>query len=268
MFKYQFHKRLRECRKKAGLTQEKAGAMFGISRSRWSHLETGYRIPDNAELSRLKSHFYLDNVFIPPPGIYRRLRDKGASLMPEGKLFLSSQDRDSFFRYWKATKVYPVLTEQLMEIVSSREDFPTVEFVFHNTSFDSYLEVLNFLFLVAQGATPVSTPPLQLGQLPSPIREPFSRLEVGQRPHLCLHLKTSLYFFQASFRLSTSLRVDVLVHDGQWKVVELIGAGHDYSSDDARAELDLPVTVIHESELAQRIQHFLNGLQSTSNRAA
>lgn len=106
MFKYQFHKRLRDCRKKAGLTQEKAGAKVGISRSRWSQIETGYRIPTSEELSKLKTHFFLDNVYIPPAGIYRELRDKGASLMPEAKLFLSSQDRDSFFRYWKAIKVY------------------------------------------------------------------------------------------------------------------------------------------------------------------
>ena len=267
MFKYQFYKRLRDCRKKAGLTQEKAGAMVGISRSRWSQIETGYRIPTSGELAKLKTHFFLDNVYIPPAGIYRELRDKGASLLPESKLFLSSQDRDSFFRYWKAVKVYPELTKQLMTIVASRPDFPKVEFIFHNIAFDSYLEVLNFLFLVARGATPVSAAPLQLGQLPSPIREPFSRLEVGQRPHLCLYLSNSLYFFQVSFRVSTPLRVDVLVHDGQWRIVELIGAGHDFYSDNTRAELCLPVTIIHEAELVEKIRNFLND-QMASSRAA
>ena len=154
-----------------------------------------------------------------------------------------------------------------MTIVSSRVDLPKVEFIFHNIAFDSYLEVLNFLFLVARGAIPVSAAPLQLGQFPRPIREPFSRLEVGQRPHLCLYLRNSLYFFQVSFRLSTPLRVDVLVHDGQWKVVELIGAGHDFKSDNTRGELCLPVTIVHEAELIERIRNFLID-QMASSRAA
>lgn len=268
MFKYLFHKRLRECRKNATLTQKQAGDTVGISRQRWSQLETGYRSPSKNELCKVRQLFHLGEVFIPPPNVYRELRDRGASLLPDTPIFLVSQDRDSFFRCWKASKLYPTLVRRLSKVVSGREDFDQIEFLFHNLSFDSHLEVLNFLFLVASGAVPVSVAPLQLGQLPSPVLEPRSRAEVGHQQHLGLYLDGSFYFFQLSFRLSQPIRVDMMIHDGGWRVIEINGRGHDCNTDAVRDELGVPVEIISESEIIERIVAFLDQEISSEPSAA
>ncbi|MCA9777082.1 MAG: helix-turn-helix transcriptional regulator [Candidatus Eremiobacteraeota bacterium] len=257
MFKYQFHLRLAEVRRKAGLTQQEAGEFVGISRGRWSQLETGYRTPSRDELQSLKCHFFLGEVYVPHSGTYRELRDAGAKLVSQSSLFLAWQDRDSFIRYWKAIKKYPVLIEGLMEVVSAREDFESIQYLFHRISFDSYVEVLYFLLLVACGATPISAPPLLLGQPPSPILEPRTRCEVGHFPHPGLDLQGTTYFFQVSFRLSIPIRVDILAHNGGWKTIEILREGYDFKADAGRQELGLPIQIVSEAEVIERISRLL-----------
>ena len=81
---------------------------------------------------------------------------------------------------------------------------------------------------------------------------------MGHRPHLCLLLENKFYFFQVSFGTDPVSRVDALVFDEGWRIVELDGQGHDHARDAEREiALNTPTKRITTEQLVATIQHFL-----------
>lgn len=228
-----------------------------MSRTRWSQLETAYRSPTPEELRAIRNHFPLGNVFVAPDRVHRTLRDRGAQLVPAQKLYLPPRDREFLTRYRAARRVYPALVRSLESVIRRRSDQESVEFFLHNTAFDSGLEVLHALYLLAQGATPVMVTPALLDHLPQSPTDPATFHRVGHRPHLCLHLGDRFDFLQVSFRVPGFFRVDVLRYEDGWRILELDGPGHTSDSDPDKQAIGLPISRFTESELLGRVRVFL-----------
>ena len=235
-----------------------------MSPYRWSHLETGRRVPCPSETSEICSLLQMsaDRYSLIPHAIQRILLDDGESLLPTPPLFFANQDRVPYIRFRTALNSHRNLVEALTSLVRKRPDYKRVEYFCHNLGLDSYLEAMFVLVLLAKGAIPILIAPLQLGHLPRPGIDPANFAEVGHHRHLCLNFEEIYYFFQVSFRASRILRVDVLVRDETWSVIEIDGAGHDQGKDASRYELELPVTSLTEFALLQTAREFVGGTQA------
>ncbi|HIB68290.1 MAG TPA: XRE family transcriptional regulator [Phycisphaerales bacterium] len=251
MFRPQFHKEMRRRRKKRNLTQKAAADMCKMSPFRWSHLETGRRVPSPLETDDICSLLQMsaDRYSLVPHAIQRTLLDDGQSLLPTPPLFFANQDRTPYIRFRAALNSHRNLVHPLTTLVRKRPDYERVEYFCHNLALDSNLEAMFVLVLLAKGAVPILIAPLQLGHLPRPVIDPSNFAEVGHHRHLCLKLQENYYFFQLSFRASRILRVDVLLRDETWSVIEIDGAGHNHSQDGSRYELELPVNSVTEYSL-------------------
>ena len=60
----------------------------------------------------------------------------------------------------------------------------------------------------------------------------------------------------------------MMIHDGGWRVIEINGRGHDCNTDAVRDELGVPVEIISESEIIERIVAFLDQEISSEPSAA
>jgi len=266
MFHPEFHKRLRWLRERTGLRQKEAAEACGLTTVRWSHLESGYRNPSPMELRIIGSLVNLGKVSLRPSKVYRELRKNGTDTLPKPKYFLQPRDRASFIRYKAALKSYPILTHELETIIRQRSDFRFVEYFCHNVRLDSGLEALHLMLLLARGAKPVWAAPLRLGHLPHRVVDPRDSSEVGHHKHLALSLSGSFYFPQVVFCCPQTIRVDLLVHHREWRVVELNGRGHDKASDASRGgELKLPVSFFTDDEIQRSVQDFLISKQAAEN---
>lgn len=264
MFRPQFHIEMRKQRERFGLTQSAAAKLCGLTSDRWCHLEIGFRNPSEDEFKTLCSKLGIKNVSTGPKSANRELRKNGNRRFLKAKRYFAPRDRESYVRYRAAQKSYPTQMRQLGELVWSRPDAPFLEYFCHNVQFDSGLEVLFLMHLLAQGAKPMWGVPLALGHLPHPVIDPRNFEEVGQRQHLCLGREDTIYFLQVTFRCTETIRVDILRrYRGGWSVVELNGRGHDGSKDSFRALLlGLPVLQINEAEVVERVTYVINERES------
>lgn len=251
MFEPQFHLRLKFHRKQRSLSQKEAAELCGLCRWRWSDLECGRRMPSNRELALLRRRFDLGRVFVSPPKATRRLLDNGARLTKTLEPFIAQRDRPTHIRYRTCLKRQKELTLALTARLRRQrgDEFELCQQFCHQASCDSYLESLYILCQLVDGATPALVAPAQFDPTPLPIVDPEMRRYAGNRPHFCLVTERGHQFYQVSFGPS-QFRVDVLVWDGDWKVIELDGDGH-YSAQDAEreAEIGLPTRRLVESEV-------------------
>lgn len=250
MFTPLFHVQLKKKRLKAGLSQKDAARICGISAGRWSHLEQGLRDPRGYELSAINSKLRLGPVFVSPRRANQRLSSDGAKLLAKVPRF-QRKERTSFIRFRSASKTYRSIVDGLEWIIRKREDFKLVEYFCHHVPFESGLEVLHVLCLLARGARPVWIVPLSLGHLPHPVVEAETFEEVGHRPHLALSLEGKVYFLQIQFQIPGAPRVDLLVREGSgWTVLEINGPGHDSKGGSGRAgQIGLPTVFLEESQI-------------------
>lgn len=201
MFKPLFHLQLKKKRQRSGLSQKKAAELCGLEPARWCHLEVGYRQPGSHEIIAIENLLRLGQYFVPPSKIFQQLKSRGDKLLPVRKPYLQPADRSSHIRYRAALKRYGPRVQALESLLSRRVDFEAIQYFCHNLPFDSGLEVLYVLCLLAKGAQPVWATPLSLGHLPHQIIDPVSFSEVGHRPHLALYWDNS---FTSSRRCSAA----------------------------------------------------------------
>lgn len=255
MFKPLFHLRMKERRRQLGLSQSEAAARCEIDPQRWSNLERGERRPSEQEFQVISIYLNLGDVFVPPPAATRKLLNNAARLSPPTPPYFTHQDRVTHIRYCTCAKKYSALVNALMDRIKDREDFPLCEYLCHNISCDSKLEPILMLYLLANGADVGLRSPYLLGHTRWPIFDCEGKHEVGQRPRPCMILDGTWYFFQVSFKISGTYRVDALCWNGSWSVVEINGAGHDSSRDKERArEIGLPTRYWNEQQLIEMVE--------------
>ena len=270
MQKPQFHTRMKRRRKELSLSQRKAAENCGLKPRRWSALERNVRQPTNRELEIISRYLKLGSYERPIPKLHQLLVSQASRLLPTAQTFLARQDRSSHQRFRKCRRSYPDLTRRLCSKIDSRADARYCWSFAHNVSFDSALEVLHFLYLLADGGMPGLFPPSQLGHTPLPIVDPEDSSHAGHRPHCCILRDGAVWFFQVSFRGVEFYRVDMLVSDsGNWKAVEINGAGHDYQSDHLRSNaIGLPIEWLDERQVITKVTEFLrNSSQKNVARA-
>lgn len=236
MFNIPYKQNLRNARLKAQLTQAQAAAKIGMSRQRWSHLEVGSRRPSQEERRAINQLLGVYQGFIPPPSVLRKLADSGRRAFPEGPVHFPPQDRPTHVRYFAALRRHQRLTLELSNRIRQRPDFEVCEFFCHAIALESYLEALYVLRLIAEGAKPALVSPAQLGRTPHSIVEPRSRDCIDHHRLLCLVDNGVFRFFQVSFSTPQVYRVDCLLWDRGWSVLEIDGGGHDSSQDIGRSQ--------------------------------
>ena len=258
MFNAPFHYRMKSRRSELGLSQTEAAQQCGLSNKRWSQLERGYRFPGSFEERRIRKYLNIRDYLLPPKAVVKRLSVEGSKLELSPTPYFPPQDRPTFYRYFAAKKRQPKLVQKLTSLVEQRSDIATCAFFCERTRCDSYLEALHILYLLALGAVPCLKTPALLGHPPAALVDPRSKKEVGHRKHLCLALGHQRLFFQMGLATTQMLVVDVLSWNGEWRVIELDGAGHDSSLDTARDQLlGIPVQRVLAYELEQEIRGFL-----------
>lgn len=250
MFNTPFSIAVRQKRNKLKMTQTKLAQLCGLSRGRWSDLETGRRRPNRQELRRIASVMQLGRIFVPPSAGIRDLIQASSRWLPAKSPFYAHQDRPTHIRFRSCMRRYGETAQGLFELIRQRPDFERCHHFGQLLSCDSGLEVLNILSLLAAGAEPGFLAPSSMGHTPLPIVDPVGRQEVGHRPHPCLKLNDTYYFFQVTFLKDLTYRVDVLRWAGAWRIFELIGSGH-WSTDHAVREqvTGLPTTWLPESDI-------------------
>ena len=255
MFKVPFHIRLKDRRTHLGYTQRKLADSCGLSPGRISNLERGLRNPTVEECRLLDKFLSLGTYFVAPREWYRQMRDNAASHSPRIRAFAPTQDRPTFIRYRACCNAYPFLTKNLLESITARQDFVLCECICHQIPCESALEALFLLYLLARNAKPGFLQPSSLGRTPHPIVDDRGREEIDTKARSCLILDSRYYFFQVSFAVGKTVRVDVLRWDEGWSVIELNGPGHDERQDPWKgSSLELPVHYVSESELVFRCQ--------------
>ena len=214
-----------------GLTQKESARSCGLSPDRWSELERGRRVPNNHELTNVIKFLGLGPVFVPPGGVTKTLLANGARMTAPQKPFFVGQDRASQIRYHACLERHRALTLSLTNKIMQRTDSRVCQEFCNQLRLDSYLECLYLLYRLAGGAIPGLVSPSYFAPTPLPIVDPTTRKYVGARPHLCLLEGNDCEFFQVSFLLKRTHRVDLLRWEGFWSVIELDGRGHDPQPD-------------------------------------
>jgi transcriptional regulator with XRE-family HTH domain len=258
MFKTPFHIRMRERRRQLCFTQKQAAMHCGMTRPRWSDLERGHRRPNHTEFRAISRLLGIRNVFLGPPAPIKKLLDEAARQSPSRQPYFPHQDRLTHIRFCSCAKRYPWLVEALMHRIQQRKDYPLCEQLCHHVSCDSNLEPLLLLYLLSKGAKVGLRAPYLFGHSRWPIVDCSGNIEVGQRPRPCMILDSTWYFFQVSFKASSTIRVDALCWNGSWSILEINGKGHDFSNDRSRAlELELPTTGMTDQQLKDLIEEHL-----------
>lgn len=258
MFDPEYTYKMKQARLDAGLTQKKAAQLCGMTRIRWTHLETGYRIPNPGEYLKLRHLLGLRYLPSRPPKAVLELLSAGQRSTTSAKPYFASLDRPTFARYLAAKRRYPELTSRLTAIAKARRDFALCAYLCSKIATDSYLEAVYLLYLLALNATPCLKSPAALGYLPHPILDRSSHEYVGNRLLACFHTEDKHFFFQTAFATPRLWVADVLVWDGSWCIVEIDGCGHDSSEDKLKQEmLQIPVRRLSETALIGEIESYL-----------
>lgn len=250
MFNITFAEVVRKNRRQRSLTQQEAAAMTGMTVQRWNHLELGNRHPAQSEIVSIYRLFGMFEAFIPPPDGMTKLGQAGRQFLSRTRAYFPPSDRPARVRYYSALKSYPQAVPPLTAQIRARSDARYCEFFCHKLSLDSGLEALHVMQLLAEGALPALLAPASLGRTPRPLVEPLERHEVSNRRFPCLILGDRAHFFQVTFSTPQLLRVDCLIWDDGWRVLEIDGPGHRTEYDAGRQEaLGLKIDRISEREL-------------------
>lgn len=258
MFQPTFGFQMRRRRVKLGLTQTRAAKRCGITQPRWSHLERGYRYPTQLEELQIRDFLQLSNYIVPSRSFLKELGNAGARNLPKVRPYFPQLERRTNIRYQAARRRFPQLVDQLTRVISLRPDYHRCAHFSALVPCDSELEALSLLYLLAQGGVPCLVRPLLLGYISRKPVDPETMEGVGHRPCLCLNLGDNFYFFQVSLATPRVFRVDMLRWNGEWRVMEIDGKGHDNSHDESRAHLlAIPTTRLSTEQLVSQIQTFL-----------
>lgn len=175
------------------------------------------------------------------------------------------RDRPTEVRYHAARKQYPQEVKNLTRRLVDRPDLDWIRVFLREASYDSSLEFLASLHLLADGAKPGWVPPLLTGFTELPVVDPTNRQVSGHFAYPALYWNERFLFPQvtvstkgALFRLDLLLGV-VLKGQAYWWDIEIDGPGHDSTTDIHRIEqLPLP---IHRFSAGQVVNgSFLKGL--------
>lgn len=263
MYENSFQERIQWKRNQLGLSQRALADRLGVDPGRMSRLESGQRRPTEQEHFLLCRVLNLGNLPGPghrPPQAVRTLHDNGRRASEHAELYLPPSDRESRLRLLAAERQWPDVLKPLVERIRRRPDYPYVNFWAAQLSLDSADEALYVTLRLAQGATPALYPPLRLGQLAPMIRCPVTRQLVGHRPFPCLALGRRFEFPQVTLSTPRLHRVDFLVFDQVWQVVEIDGSGHDFSGDAEREEqIGLPTVRFTRNQLIEKARLVANG---------
>ena len=242
-------KLISEARRRLGLTQKETSRRCQFSRSRLSDLERGYRMPnlhEQAELSRLlKISKHSLNAASPQgtrPSL-KPLREKFC----RNRTFTIEKDRPNEVRLYALKRSQPKLSRALLGKILKRRDLGWIRVYLREARFDSQLELLFSMQLLAHGARPGWISPQIVGFDTFPIICPRSKRLVGHEKHPALAWNEILLFPQLTIRTRRLVvRADIITgvkRRGRviWSNVELDGQGHDPHQDILREiELGLP----------------------------
>ncbi|MCA9790661.1 MAG: helix-turn-helix transcriptional regulator [Candidatus Eremiobacteraeota bacterium] len=250
-----FGDQIRTARKAKRYTQTEVEKQLGFRPGRLSDLENNRRPPTPAELVKLAS--LLDVV----AGHLRATLEEAErdSLAAARKRFAPStrfypkQDRPSFVRLLAARQRYPEHCRHLEWLIDDRPDLRQVQVYLRDQAFDSRLEMLAHLQLLANGAWPCWESPAAWGFEAETIIDPVSGARVGWRRRPALYLpgaQEAIVFGQVGVLLSRRACLDLLVGTRSgWMCVEFDGKGHDPWADAIRDELSIPLVRLEEDRV-------------------
>lgn len=218
---------LRYYRKLRGLSQVELGRRTGIDRRRISAIELRRRPCTKSEASRLAAELGFSFGYT---CILSTASPKSA-LLPLGKAYIPKADRPFPVRLKEARSQQPALTRRLEETLNTRPDIDRVVTFLQDVPFDSHLEVLALLQLIALGLRVAYDAPGRYGYFGDKIVEPLTRANITGRRRPMIAGENFLLFPQVSFDIGRVIRVDFLVciiieGSPDWVVVELDGPGH------------------------------------------
>lgn len=249
---------LKDARTRLGLTQYDLAEKTRIARSRISSLERGVGLPSIEEQRILCPVLGIAPSRMAqaaPTELRPRLANERKGLAPRGP-YEQPRDRPSEFRYRAAWKNYPDTLRPLELKLQDHPDLSWLGVYLRDAVFDSGLEMLASLHLLAAGARPGWVSPQSAGFVQLPIVDPITREMTGHHPYPALAWEGGMLFPQVSLRGRRQLcTVDLLMgmktkRGLEWIDVEIDGRGHDTRNDDQRAdELGLLVVRFETSEI-------------------
>ena len=242
-----FGEMIREARKSKGLLQKEVERTLRLRRGRLSDLERNRRAPTTRELNDLARL-----LEIPLPWLKATVDSYEPKLARERQRFwldprfYPRQQRPSYVRLAHARERYPQVVKELEWELDERPDLKSVQLYLRDQAFDSCLELVCHLKLLAQGAVPGWEAPAAWGFEAETVIDPGTGLRIGARRRPALYLAgpiEAIVFAQVGVLLSRRVRLDLLVGTAAgWKCLEFDGLGHDPRLDHIREELSIPVT--------------------------
>lgn len=243
-------KLIKAARKKLGLTQAVLAESTGIPRRRISALECGYQIPNDQEQTALCQRLGLsrERLALSAPSGPRPCCPDARKRFVSRYPFKVPRDRPSEIRYHAARKQYPALVSSLTQQIRALKGSDWASLYLRDACFDSSLEFIASLTLLAEGAEPCWVPPQNTGFTKLPVINPLDRSISGHHPYPALLWEGRFLFPQLTvLTRNATARLDLLmgIVDGgepQWWDIEFDGPGHNSTYDAEReSEIGLPV---------------------------
>lgn len=262
-------KLLKAARNKLGLTQLDLSKLSSVSRQRISAFECGTRLPGPEEQQVLCSILGIceGQMAQANPAGRRPCFANERRRFESRYRFSVPRDRPSTVRLYGARKQYPHRVTELANRLRDRDDLEWIRVFLREAAFDSSLEFLALLHLLADGARPGWVPPQRTGFTKLPIVDPTNRHMSGHHPYPALWWEEKFLFPQVTVLTRNSLvRLDLLLGmlvkgTPHWWDVEFDGYGHYLPSDAARDEqLPLPVCRFQTEQLVSG--NFLEDLRN------
>lgn len=262
---------LRKARKQLGLTQAELSELTDVNRRRISAFECGDRLPTPEEQDALCAALELprdEMALAVPSGTKPCFPEARKRFAPHAR-FQVPRDRSSVVRLQAAKKQFPGQVQTLANRLRARPDLRWVSLYLRDACFDSGLEFLASMTLLAEGALPGWLSPQNSGFTKLPIINPADREVSGHHPYPALLWEERLLFPQVTVTNRGSLiRMDFLMGvpgrgETRWWDVEIDGIGHNPAMDSYRnGDLGLPVQRFDTDEVASG--RFLDSLRTLS----
>ena len=209
----------------AGLTQQRAGELSGLTSRRWSAIESGRCRPRRSEIRKMERVLGGLQGSLKPYRALQLLTGSGRCCEVTRSPHLPQPSKPSHVCFQAAGKRSPEIVARLASRVAGRNDFALCDYLCDLVTLGSGSEAFFVLHLLANGAEPALAAPAEMGRAtPYPIIEPALCRPVGDCLSPCLVAGGDFYFFGVCFATPEVVRVNILRWHSKgccWRIVEI-----------------------------------------------
>lgn len=201
-----------EKRRKLGLTQKELARNCGLSTTRLSRFENGRRTPNEAEFARICQRLNLCPTLLQPCGLpadHRFVRI--ARKFPEPTQVSPTRSEPSLTHYRRLRERLPKLTYELDLKLQERSDVNRIRVFLRDAVYESEIQYLASLQLLAAGAVAGRLCPQKIGLTHLPVVDPTTGTVTGHQSYPALGLNQSVFIPQVSLLTTEGIKTLDLV---------------------------------------------------------